>query len=134
MAKFPTNNWLIALMEKLNNDTQYESIAKKWEGDMIFKIEADSSLNESIIYYLDLWHGKCRNVDILAENEKTNAAVIMSSPYRNVAKVIKGETEVFQALLTRKISVKGDMALIMRNIPTVLDFVRCCREITTEFV
>jgi hypothetical protein len=28
--------------------------------------------------------------------------------------------------------VAGSMAVMMRNIPTVLDFVRCCREVTTS--
>jgi hypothetical protein len=39
-----------------------------------------------------------------------------------------------QALLTRKIGVQGNMAVLMRNVPTVLDFVRCCRDVTDGFV
>jgi putative sterol carrier protein len=39
-----------------------------------------------------------------------------------------------QALMTRKISVKGNMAILMRSVPTVLDFVRCCREVTDSYV
>jgi hypothetical protein len=35
-----------------------------------------------------------------------------------------------QALMTRMLSVKGSMTLVMRNVPTVLDFVRCCQEVT----
>jgi hypothetical protein len=38
-----------------------------------------------------------------------------------------------QALLTRKLSVHGNMAVLMRSVPTVLDFVRCCREVTDSF-
>jgi hypothetical protein len=38
-----------------------------------------------------------------------------------------------QALMGRVVHVKGDMILIMRNVPTVLDFVRCCQEITTQW-
>jgi hypothetical protein len=30
--------------------------------------------------------------------------------------------------------VKGSMAYMMRNVPTVLDFVRCAREVTTEIL
>ena len=32
--------------------------------------------------------------------------------------------------LTRKLSVQGNMGLLMRNVPTVLDFVRCAQEVT----
>ena len=39
-----------------------------------------------------------------------------------------------QAMLTRKLDVKGNMAVMMRNVPTILDFVRCAREMTTEIL
>ena len=39
-----------------------------------------------------------------------------------------------QAMLTRKLGVKGNMAVMMRNVPTVLDFVRCAGEVTDEAV
>lgn len=134
MAEFPTEAWLYTLMDKLNADPQYADIAKNWEGDMLFKIEPAGNLKQSIIFYLDLWHGKCRRVDVVTEDSNINPAINMSANYINVSKVISGETEVFQALLTRKVSVKGNMTLLMRNVPTVLDFVRCCREITDSFV
>jgi hypothetical protein len=31
-------------------------------------------------------------------------------------------------------SVKGNMGYMMRNVPTVLDFVRCAQEVTTEIL
>jgi putative sterol carrier protein len=49
-------------------------------------------------------------------------------------RLIKGEIDPMQAMLTRKVSVQGNMALLMRNVPVVLDFVRCCREITTDYL
>jgi hypothetical protein len=30
--------------------------------------------------------------------------------------------------------VKGDMSMMMRNVPTVLNFVRCAKEITTDVI
>jgi hypothetical protein len=39
-----------------------------------------------------------------------------------------------QAMLTRKLHVKGNMSVMMRNVPSVLDFVRCAKENTDEFV
>ena len=134
MATFPTPEWLQELMEKLNNDDQYAQIARNWEGDMVFKIDADGPLTESITYYLDLWHGKCRGVEVIPEDVNRDAVLIMRAPYLNIIKVIRGETQVVQALLTRKISVRGNMALLMRNVPTVLDFVRCCQENTDSYI
>jgi len=39
-----------------------------------------------------------------------------------------------QAMMTRRLQVEGSMAYMMRNVPTVLDFVRCAREVTDEIV
>lgn len=134
MAIFPTEEWLQLLIEKLNTDEQYAQIARNWEGDMVFEIEPEGSLTEPVIYYFDLWHGKCRDAYLIENDQEKKPAVFLRAPYGNVTKLLKGETEVIQALLTRKIFVKGNMALLMRNVPTVLDFVRCCREVTTGFV
>jgi putative sterol carrier protein len=47
---------------------------------------------------------------------------------------MKGELNPMQAMMTRKLQVNGSMAYMMRNVPTVLDFVRCCRDVTTEIL
>ena len=58
----------------------------------------------------------------------------LHAPYENATRLLKGELEPMQALLTRKVGVQGNMAVLMRSVPTVLDFVRCCREVTDSFV
>jgi putative sterol carrier protein len=55
----------------------------------------------------------------------------MRASYENIAKILKGELDPMQALMTRKLHVEGNMALVMRNVPVVLDFVRCVKEVTT---
>lgn len=134
MTQFPADDWLPTLKEKLNSDEQYADIARNWEGDIICRIEPDGPLPEPVIYYLDLWHGRCRDAYVLEDINQNKPALLLTAPYSNFIKILKGETEVVQALLTRKISVKGNMALLMRNVPTVLDFVRCCREITNSYL
>jgi putative sterol carrier protein len=37
------------------------------------------------------------------------------------------------ALLTRQLKVKGNMLVLMRNVPTVLEFVKTATQIDTEF-
>jgi len=134
MARFPDSEWLQILMEKLNSDAKYARTARGWEGDMNFVIEPGGVLGEARVFYLDLWHGKCREVRVLGEGETPQAAFTLSAPYDTYVKLLKGEIQPMQGLLTRKISVKGPMTVLMRNVPTVLDFVRCCREITDEFL
>ena len=133
MAEFPSTKWLQALMEKLNTDERYAQVARNWEGDMAFLIEPGGPIEEPISYYIDLWHGKARDAYIIDENHEVNPVFTLKAPYENYVRLLKGELEPMQALLTRKIGVKGNMAILMRSVPTVLDFVRCCREVTDSY-
>ncbi len=133
-AIFPSTDWLNELDAKLNSDERYADIAKKWEGDMIVAIEPQGNLKERKIFYLDLWHGKCRGVSELKDVAEKNAAFVLTSSYDNIKLIMTGKLDPMQAMLTRKLSVKGNMAVMMRSVPTVLDFVRCAREITNEIL
>ncbi len=133
-AIFPSPEWLKALEAKLNSDEQYARIAKNWEGDFLFIVEPGGPLKEQILYYMDLWHGKCRKTSIPKDISEVKPAFVMRSPYENFSKVLKGELEVMQALLTRKVQLQGSMAYMMRNVPVVLDFVRVARENTKEIL
>jgi putative sterol carrier protein len=133
MAVFPTPEWVQTLMEKLNADAHYADVARNWEGDMLFQIDPGGPLTQGLIFYLDLWHGKCRDAYVLSGGRETKAAFTLRAPYENYVRLLKSEWEPLQALMTRKLSVQGNFGLLMRNVPTVLDFVRCCREITDGY-
>jgi putative sterol carrier protein len=134
MAQFPTAAWLQALEAKLNSDEKYAQIAKNWEGDMLFIVQPGGNLTQEFKYYLDLWHGKCRSAYLVGEQAEPKSTFTLQAPYENVIRLLKGELDPMQAMLTRKLGVRGNMAVLMRNVPTVLDFVRCCREVTDSFV
>jgi putative sterol carrier protein len=119
---FPSREWLSDLENKLNNDARYSQIARNWEGDLCFEIKAGGPIEEDMILYLDL----------LTEIGTPQPAFILTAPYENFVKVLKGELEPMQAMMTRKLQVKGSMAYMARNLPTVLDFVRCAREVTDK--
>ncbi len=133
-AVFPSAEWLKEFEEKLNSDEHYAQVAKNWEGDMYFLIEPDGNLKEQMVMYLDLWHGKCRGAEIVSDASSHNPVFVLRAGYGNFARVLKGELDPMQAMLTRKLDVNGNMAVMMRNVPTVLDFVRCARDMTKEIL
>ncbi len=132
-AIFPSPEWLTSLQEKLNSDSHYNEVARNWEGDLVFDIRPAGSLAQPLVMYLDLWHGKCRSVEYgadLAKYEKPT--FVLRSPYDNFTAILLGKLDPMTAMMTSKLKVSGSMAYMMRHVPTVLDFVRCAREITTE--
>lgn len=134
MAKFPTPEWTQALMDKLNSDPRYGEIARNWEGDLTFVIEPSGALKDRMVIYLDLWHGKCRDAYVVQSDPPPKAAFTLKAPYENFVRILKGELHPMQAMLTRRLHVQGNMSVMMRNVPTVLDFVRCAQEVTDEIL
>ena len=130
---FPSNDWTQAFKEKLNGNPTYAEVAKNWEGDMIFQIEWPDGRSPSLLY-MDLWHGQCRDAFEMTPEKTINAAFRLTAPVANFVKVITGELDPMQAMVTGKLKVQGNMVMIMKNIPTVLEFVRTAKQVDTEFL
>jgi putative sterol carrier protein len=134
-ATFPSEAWLKGLEAKLNSDKRYGEIAKNWEGDLFFFIEPDGNLKEQLTFYLDLWHGKCRKVDFKPSPEVyPHPGFTLTASYNNITAILTGKLNPMTAMMTSKLKVKGSMGYMMRNVPTVLDFVRCAQEVTSEII
>jgi putative sterol carrier protein len=131
---FLNQAWVDRLVEKLNSDARYAQIASKWEGDFAFVIEPTGDLTQPIFIYVDLWHGTCRSGRFLLGLQDITAAFTMTATYEDIKKVLTGKLDPMQALMIRKLRLQGSMAYMMRNAPTVIDFVRCAREITTDTI
>ena len=134
-AIFPSEEWLQGLKSKLNSDSRYYEIAKNWEGDLLFLIEPDGNLQDRLTFHLDLWHGQCRNVEYKPTPEShPNPSFILTASYKDITAILLGKLNPMTAMMTSKLKVKGSMGYMMRNVPTVLDFVRCAQEVTTEIL
>jgi len=134
-AIFPSKEWLKGLEAKLNSDERYGEIARNWEGDLFFFIEPEGNLKDRLTFYLDLWHGKCRKVDFKPSPEAyPQPGFIFTASYKNITAILTGRLNPMTAMMTSKLKVKGSMGYMMRNVPTVLDFVRCAQEATTEIL
>jgi putative sterol carrier protein len=134
-AIFPSAEWLNGLEAKINSDKRYADIAKNWEGDLIFIIEPEGTLKERLTFYLDLWHGGCRKVAYNPQPESyPSPTFTLSATYGNITAILAGKLNPMTAMMTSKLKVKGSMGYMMRNVPTVLDFVRVVQEATEEML
>ena len=107
---FPSEEWLNALDEKLNSDEKYAETAKNWEGDLIYKLvhEKESSDEEVILYYMDLWHGKCREASVLESiDEKPDAKCVAELTVDQEIKIFEGELDAVQAMVTIKLKISA---------------------------
>jgi len=134
---FPSQAWVQALITVLNSDARYAHIARNWEGDLVIAVEPDEDVPSgeprahALRIYLDLWHGKCRGGYMIEDGTAAAppAKYVLSAPRSNFLRILSGELDAMQAMLTRRLRVDGSMAYMLRNVPTVLDFVRCARRV-----
>jgi len=134
-AIFPSDEWLKGLEAQLNSDEKYASVAKAWEGDLFFVIEPEGNLKEQLTFYLDLWHGRCRKVEYQPPADSHPAPTFtLTASYNNITAVLSGKLNPMTAMMTSKLKVKGSMGYMMRNVPTVLDFVRVAQSVTKEIM
>jgi putative sterol carrier protein len=132
-AIFPSEEWLRGLEAKLNSDEKYAELAKNWEGDLLFFIEPEGNLKENLTFYLDLWHGSCRKAEYKPSAESyPSPTFTLTATYNNITAILSGKMNPMTAMMTSKLKVKGSMGYMMRNVPTVLDFVRVAQEVTKE--
>ena len=130
---FPSEEWLKALVEELNNSQVYRDAAKNWEGDFYFIIEPEGSLSEKVIAYMDLWHGECRSACIVSdENEKTPEFVIRA-PLGKWRKVLEMKLNPIQGMLTGQLKITGNLMKIVKTPRAALELVNCCGRVPTEF-
>jgi len=134
-AVFPSKEWLEGLETKLNSDPYYGAIARNWEGDLFFFIEPSDNLKKPLTLYLDLCRGKCRKVEYQPQLESyPNPTFTLTATYGNISAILAGNLNPITAMMTSKLKVKGRMSYMMRNVPTVLEFVRCARDVTEKIL
>lgn len=130
---FPSDAWIKALKDVLNNDAEYAQIARTWEGDIVFLVESDGAQSQPICMYIDLWHGECRDACELVSPTEKKAAFTLSATLPVFTKIVQGKLDAMQAMMTRQLKVSGSMVYMMKNVPTVLKFVKCTQKVETEF-
>ncbi|MFN8413679.1 MAG: SCP2 sterol-binding domain-containing protein [Anaerolineales bacterium] len=133
MTLFPSEEWLTELEQKLNSDVKYNETANQWEGDLLLVVTPTGNLTQPVSLYLDLWHGTCRKTEYNpAPTAFPIPAFTLTASYENITAVLEGQLNPVTAMMSGKLNIKGNMGYILRNVPSVLEFVRCAHEITTE--
>lgn len=134
MATFPSQEWIEIFKERLNGNEHYAVAAKDWEGDFLFVCQPEGNLEEEAVFYVDLWHGKCREARMLEAGEELDTAFTYTGPYGNWIKLINREIDPIRGLLTGKFRLKGSMMKVMRYTKAAKLLVSTAGEVPTEFV
>jgi len=125
--------WLAKFAEAINTSPAYAQAAKTWEGDFYIIVDQGDNLEEEIIMYLDLWHGKCREALVAKDRSAKNPAFLISAPEPAWRKVVEKKLDPIQGMMTRQLKLKGDMVKVMRAVKAAQELVNCTTRIPTKF-
>lgn len=122
-APFPSQAWADQFKQILNNSEPYRSAAHNWEGDLFLALEGDGGL------YLDLWHGVCREATYLSENAGKKAAYTITANRETWRKVLAGQLEPMQGIMTRQLKMEGNLVKLMQYLKAAQELVKCAGQV-----
>ncbi len=131
--KFPSDEWIKELSKQLNASESYEKAAKDWEGDFVFVVEPDEAYPETAYLFLGLYHGKSPDAGLLTSESERPAEFTLRAPFSNWRKVIEGQLDPIQGMMTKKLRVEGNMMKIMRYPKAAKEIVSCCAQVPTDW-
>lgn len=133
MPRFPSDEWIKALMEEVNNSEKYREAAKLWEGDFYFVVNAGPGIPEDVYLYMDLWHGECRDAFEAADVGDKQPEFVIRAPVSAWRKVIEKKVDPIRALVTRQLKLEGTMTKIMKQPKAATELVNCCTLVHTTW-
>jgi len=130
--KFPSDEWVKALMEELNKSQTYAEAAATWEGDFYFLAEIPGMDKPSILY-MDLWHGKCREAFMVTDEAAKTPAFRIAASLESWKKVLTKKLDPIQGMVTGQLKLKGNMAAIMKSVKAAKELVEATTRVPTDF-
>jgi len=131
--KFPSDEWIKAMAEEVNKSEAYRKSAEKWEGDFYFIAEPGPGVPESVLLYIDLWHGEARSAFAVATEDEKSPEFIIRAPVSTWRRVIEKKLDPIQGMITGQLKLKGTMSKIMRFPKAAAELVNCATKVPTEF-
>ena len=130
---FPSGEWIKAMAEEVNKSESYRKSAAKWEGDFYFVVEPGPGLDETVILYIDLWHGDAREASAVADEGEKDPEFVIRAPLATWRQVIEKKLDPIQGMITGRLKLKGTMSKVMRFPKAAAELVNCATLVPTKF-
>lgn len=131
--QFPSAEWVAAFKDAVNASEAYKVSAAKWEGDFHFVVEPKGSLKEPVKFYLDLWHGACREAHLVLEAGEKEPEFIIQGTIDTYRQIFNKKLDPIRALVSGKLKLKGNLGKIMRSVKATLDLVNAASDVPTTY-
>jgi putative sterol carrier protein len=134
MPRFPSIEWAQAFKQAVNDRPEFRAAASDLTADFLFHVKADETLDED--HYIDVLveRGRCTRVDSVDASKVDQATFVLRGPYAEWARLLRGELDPVQAILTRRLEVKGNVARLVRYVAAAKELGRATQAVDTQFL
>ena len=133
LVLFGSEAFIKEFKETVNNNSSYADAAKDWEGDFLFVIGPDGPLASEIVYYVDLYHGKCRDARLLASRGDVKTSFVYEGPLKSWVKLLGKQLDPIGSLMMGKFRLQGNLPKILRYTRAAKELVNSVSSVPTEF-
>ena len=147
MPKFMSDDRLVLYKDALNANEAYAKAASWWTGDFVFIVRAGGNLDQDIMAFIGLEHGKCTGVkpissedefEVVGPGEKASSEDKIPVEYSYEAnydtwiEILNGNLDPVRGLLSGKAKIVGDMAKVLKATDAAKELVRTATLVDTE--
>lgn len=131
--QFPSAEWVEQLKNEINRSDAYSSAAKTWEGDFHFVVKPGPGIKEPVKFYLDLWHGQCRDAHVVSGSESQRPEFVIAGTLDTYRQIFTKKVDPIEALMKRKLDIQGNMLKVLRSVKATVELVNCCTRVDTYY-
>ena len=130
---FATDAWIKRLADECNNSPFYRDAARNLDGDIYFVVEAEGRLQKNVYMYMHFCEGQCHRAFVPEDHTTLSPELWISGPVSAWKEITEKSIDPLRALLTRKLSVRGSMAKIIRHSKAAQALMNCSVNFKTDF-
>ena len=138
MARFPSKEWCEEAVRLLNDDPERSLAAQGWQGDIGVIVDAEpGKLARAFVVHVvprDARIEKLRVLDEPDDLDELEPAYLARAPYSVWKQLLQGSLDPVEAVLRRRIAVKGDLQQVIERLRFKGIADRLLADLKTEFV
>jgi putative sterol carrier protein len=101
-----TPEWIAEFEKKIQEDQEYQRVAKTWEGSVVLWIKEEPGiLLFDLFIFMDLWHGQCQGVRLVGEEQAKKGDFVLQAEYLRWKRILKKELNVVKEIVTGKLKL-----------------------------
>jgi putative sterol carrier protein len=137
VALFPSKEWCEAALALLNADPESSAAGEGWKGDFGAVIEAEGALKKPFAVHCVPVGGRVEKFKVLADPDdldELEPVYLARAPYSVWKALMKGTLDPIEAILKRRIQLKGDVQPLIERMKYKGIADRVLAQVKTEFI